>query len=519
MLPHLDHTTKRTLRGITFGASEIGPDVPERAAPHIVSHQTTERMITFLLCIALLILSYLIYAKYLERLFNVNPKADPPCKTHYDGVDYLPLPAWKTFLIQLLNIAGLGPIFGALLGAMYGPVAFLWITLGGILIGAMHDFASGILSMHLNGLSLPEIVGRYLGLGVKQMMRGLTLFLMVLVGAVFLVGPAGILEGMTNVSQSIWVWIILVYYILATLLPIDKIIGRFYPIFGAALFIMAFGMLYVLVFDAYTIPELTLDTLRNFKTDAAQYPILPTLFITIACGAVSGFHATQSPLMARCLTSERQAKPVFFGAMIAESMIALIWAAIGMAFWGGVPELNSRLAEHGNNAAWAVHTITHTTLGKTGAFLALLGVVVAPITSGDSAFRSARLIVADFLHLEQKSMRRRLYICVPLFIVGFGITLLDFDVIWKYFAWMNQTLAAITLWTISVYLASERKNHWISTLPALFMTLVVTLYILIAPEGLSLDYTLGLILSGVITAFLFGFFLVYLKQRAEPLRK
>lgn len=470
-------------------------------------------MLTFLICLTLLGGSYFTYGKYLEKLFGADPSCETPCQTNFDGVDYLPMPMWKTFLIQLLNIAGLGPIFGALLGAMYGPVAFLWITFGGIFIGALQDYASGMLSLKMNGLSFPEIVGRYLGLPVKQLMRGVTLFLMVLVGAVFLVGPAGILQGMTSVSQNLWVWIILVYYILATLLPIDKIIGRFYPIFGAALFIMALGILYVLIFGPYSIPELGPESWRNFKTDAAMFPIFPTLFITIACGAVSGFHATQSPLMARCVTNQRQGRPVFFGAMIAESVIAMIWAAIGMAFWGGVPELNAVMAEQGNNAAWAVNQITHTTLGRVGAVLALLGVVVAPITSGDSAFRCARLIAADFLHLEQRSIRKRLYISIPLFVVGFAITQMQFDVIWKYFAWLNQTLAAICLWTVTVYLYMHGKNWWIAFFPSIFMTLVVCTYILIAPEGLLLPYGTGLTLASVFTLAICLLALWYMKRQ------
>lgn len=457
-------------------------------------------MVTFLICLALLVTAYFTYGKYLEKIFDADPSSETPCKTHYDGVDYLPLPMWKTFLIQLLNIAGLGPIFGALMGAMYGPVAFLWITFGGIFIGAMHDYASGMLSLKMNGLSFPEIVGRYLGLTIKQLMRGVTLLLMVLVGAVFLVGPAGILQGMTSLSQTVWVWIILIYYILATLLPIDKIMGRLYPVFGAALFIMALGILGVLFFGPYSIPNLTPENWHNFKTNTELFPIFPTLFITIACGAVSGFHATQSPLMARCITNQKQGRPVFFGAMIAESIIAMIWAAIGMAFWGGVPELNAAMAEHGNNAAWAVNQITNTTLGRVGSILALLGVVVAPITSGDSAFRCARLITADFLHLEQRSIKKRLLISIPLFIAGFGITQMKFDVIWDYFAWLNQTLAAICLWTVTVYLYLHRKNWIIALVPAIFMTLTVCTYIFIASEeGLALPYNIGLAIATGLT--------------------
>lgn len=456
-------------------------------------------MVTFLICLGLLIASYFTYARYLERIFEADPGRDTPSKLYYDGVDYMPLPPWKTFLIQLLNIAGLGPIFGALLGAMYGPVAFLWITFGTIFIGALQDYASGMISLHYKGMSFPEIVGRYLGLTVKQVMRGFTLFLMVLVGAVFMVGPAGILQGLTGIGQTVWVWIILAYYILATLLPVDKIIGRFYPVFGAALFIMALGILGVLLFGPYTIPDLTWESLRNMKADPEGFPIFPTLFIIIACGAVSGFHATQSPMMARCLTNERQGRPVFFGAMVSEAVIALIWAAIGMAFWGGVDKLNDTLAAHGNNAAWAVNVITQTTLGRVGAVLALLGVVVAPITSGDTAFRSARLIAADFLKMDQKSLARRLYICVPLFIAGFAITLMDFDVIWKYFAWANQCLAAICLWTVTVYLAGRGKPYLLAFLPSVFMTFIVSFYIFIAREGIALPYDTGLMLGSLVT--------------------
>jgi len=455
-------------------------------------------MITFLICLALLVGSYFIYGKYLERLFGAKKNRAVPSKTHYDGVDYIPMPMWKTFLIQFLNIAGLGPIFGAMLGATFGPVVFLWITLGGIFIGAVQDYASGMMSVAHKGLSFPEIVGIYLGKNFKQFMRLFTVFLMVLVGAVFMVGPAGLISGFTGMNVSLWIGIILVYYIVATLLPIDKIIGRIYPVFGFCLLFMALAILVVLI-GSYEIPELTSETFRNMKTESADFPIFPVLFITVACGAVSGFHATQSPLMARCITCETQGRPVFFGAMIVESIVALIWAAIAMAFFGGVEGLNLSLAEHGNNAAWGVETIANTTLGKFGAILALLGVVFAPITSGDTAFRSARLIVADFLNLEQRSMRKRLYISIPLFVVGFGITLMNFDVIWRYFAWANQTLAAISLWAITVYLVSKKKNFYITLFPAIFMTMIVSTYLFTGKEMLAVSYFTGVIMGGVVT--------------------
>ncbi len=456
-------------------------------------------MITFLVCLALLVGSYFTYGRYLERLFGAKRDREVPSKSHYDGVDYLPMPMWKTFLIQFLNIAGLGPIFGAMLGAMFGPVVFLWITLGGILIGAVQDYASGMMSIAHKGLSFPEITGLYLGRNFKQFMRLFTVFLMVLVGAVFMVGPAGLIAGFTGTDAAMWVGVILVYYVVATLLPIDKVIGRIYPLFGFCLLFMALAILGVLLFGDYTIPELTGQTLRNMKTDASAFPVFPVLFITVACGAVSGFHATQSPLMARCVRHEMQGRPVFFGAMIVESIVALIWAAMAMAFFGGVEGLNISLAEHGNNAAWGVETIAHTTLGRLGAILALLGVVFAPITSGDTAFRSARLIVADFTGVEQKSVRKRLWISLPLFVIGFAITLMNFDVIWRYFAWANQTLAAVSLWAVAVYLASKRKNFYIALFPAVLMTMIVCTYLFTGNEMFALPYTTGLLIGGAAT--------------------
>ena len=456
-------------------------------------------MITFLICLLLLVGSYFTYGKYLQRLFGAKKDREVPSKTHYDGVDYIPMPMWKTFLIQFLNIAGLGPIFGAMLGATFGPVVFLWITFGGIFIGAVQDYASGMMSIAHKGLSFPEIVGIYLGKNFKQFMRLFTVFLMVLVGAVFMVGPAGLISGFTGMNVSLWIGIILVYYVIATLLPIDKVIGRIYPVFGFCLLFMALALLGVLFFGNYEIPELTGETFRNMKTNPADFPIFPVLFITVACGAVSGFHATQSPLMARCITNEMQGRPVFFGAMIVESIVALIWAAIAMAFFGGVEGLNLSLAEHGNNAAWGVEMIANTTLGKLGAVLALLGVVFAPITSGDTAFRSTRLIVADFMGMEQKSIRKRLYISIPLFVVGFAITLMNFDVIWRYFAWANQTLAAISLWAVTIYLVSKRKNFYITFFPAILMTLIISTYLFTGKEMLAVSYQTGVILGGTVT--------------------
>lgn len=443
-------------------------------------------MITFIVCLGLLITAYFTYGRYLEHLADVDTKHKTPVDRMEDGIDYIRLPRWRIFLIQLLNIAGTGPIFGAILGACFGPIAFLWITLGGIFFGAMHDFLSGMIIMRHDGRSLPEIIGIYLGFPTRMIVRIFSIILMVLVGAVFILSPADLLTNMIpGISKNIWIWIILIYYILATMLPVDKIIGKLYPIFGVALVSMAVGLLGVLIFSNYRIPELT--TLHNFQLNPDALPIIPTLFITIACGAISGFHATQSPLMARCIANESQCRSVFYGSMISESIIALIWAAIAMAFFNGPTALGEQLAEHGENAAWAVDVISNTTLGKIGAILALLGVVVAPITSGDTAFRSARLIIADIFNIDQRPILKRFAICIPLFVVGYAITLVNFDIIWRYFAWANQTLAAVVLWTIYVWLARKNSNYWIALIPAIAMTFVVTCFVFVSPQFVGIE--------------------------------
>ena len=476
-------------------------------------------MITFLICLGALILAYFTYGRYLEKVCEVNPCNPVPSKTHYDGVDYLPLPRWRIFLVQLLNIAGLGPIFGALLGAAYGPVAFLWITLGGIFIGAMHDFVAGVISLKNNGLSLPEIIGKYMGEGTRKFMRIAALLLMVLVGAVFMSQPAELiaanislpaLETAMSATMSWEVFVviilILIYYILATIMPIDKIIGRIYPVFGLAVLVMALGILGILLFqsDKFVIPELT--SLENCIANAKDFPIVPMLFTTIACGAISGFHATQSPMMARCMTNEKQSRSVFYGAMIAESIIALIWAAIAMAFWGGAEGLNNAIAEYGGSAARMVNIISVETLGHYVAPFVIVGIVACAITSGDTAFRSARLIAADMLGISQTGLAKRILVSLPLFLLGvFIIFALPFQTIWSYFAWMNQTLAAITLWCITVYLAKHRKPVLIGLLPALFMTYVCSSYIFISPmmaglENRACAYALGAVMTVAIAS-------------------
>lgn len=476
-------------------------------------------MITFIVCLTALIVAYFTYGKYLEKVCGIDAANPVPSKTMYDGVDYIPMPRWKVFLIQLLNIAGLGPIFGALLGAAYGPVAFLWITLGGIFMGAMHDFIAGVISLKSNGQSLPEIIGNYLGGGTRAFMRVFSVFLMVLVGAVFMSQPAELVASNISIpslevqafSGMSWelvavLAVILVYYILATLLPIDKLIGRIYPLFGIALLVMAVSILYILFVhsDTYIIPELT--SLENQIANADKFPIVPMLFTTIACGAISGFHATQSPMMARCMTNENQSRSIFYGAMISESIVALIWAAIGMAFWGGVEGLNTAIAEYGGSAAKMVDVITSATMGPVVAAFVLVGVVGCAITSGDTAFRCARLIVADIFGIEQKKFLKRVFVSLPLFAAAlFIIFALPFQTIWSYFAWCNQTLAVITLWCITVYLFKKGKPVVIGILPALVMTYVCSSYIFISPmmfgmENCLLAYILGGVLTVVIAA-------------------
>jgi carbon starvation protein CstA len=455
-------------------------------------------MISFCVSVFLLLAGYFCYSKVVERIFGLQPDRKTPAYTLMDGVDYVPMPWWRIFLIQFLNIAGLGPIFGAVMGAMYGPAAFLWIVLGTVFGGAVHDYFSGMLSVRNNGMSLPEIMGKYMGSGFKQFMRLFTVVLMVLVGAVFVAGPSKLLANMTPdfMNFTLWCIIIFAYYIVATLLPIDKLIGKIYPVFGFAMLFMAIGIGGGMIWNGVPIPEITF---ANMHPDPDHYPIFPMLFISIACGAISGFHATQSPLMARCLQNERQGRRVFYGAMVAEGIVALIWAAAAMSFFGSVGGLQQFLQANGNNAAVVVDKIAHSWLGVFGGLLAIIGVIAAPITSGDTAFRSARLIVSDFIRYSQKNIGHRLIVSAPLFVMALAILQIDFEVIWRYFAWANQTLATATLWTITVYLAKEHKAYWITLFPALFMTMVISTYIVVAPEGLGLPVNIGYIAGTIAT--------------------
>lgn len=447
-------------------------------------------MTSFLIALAVLIGGYFLYGLFAERVFGIDPERTTPAVSKADGVDYMPMSTWRVFLIQFLNIAGLGPIFGAIMGVMFGPAAFLWIVLGTIFGGAVHDFISAMMSLRHDGESLPELIGRELGPVVKNILRVVSCVLLILVAAVFVVTPAGLLADMTPgwADAIFWTSAIFLYYALATMLPVDKLIGRLYPVFGFALLFMAGGLLVVLLSGSVTIPDGFADGL--YSRSPQGHPIFPMMFVSIACGAVSGFHATQSPIMARCLKNEKLARPIFYGAMVAEGIVALIWAAAAIAFTGGYENLHQYMASH-SGAGALVHEISLDWLGAFGGFLALLGVIAAPITTGDTALRSARLVVADAARIDQRPIWKRLLVCIPIFAVTIGLMMIDFNILWRYFAWTNQLLSAFTLWAATVYLTRKGKLYLITLFPAVFMTAVVVTYILYAPEGFSLDYGLS----------------------------
>ena len=477
-------------------------------------------MITFTIALVVLILGYWLYGSYINRVFGPDDRQTPAI-TKADGVDYIPLPNWKIFMIQFLNIAGLGPIFGAIMGAQFGTASYLWIVFGTIFAGAVHDFFSGALSIRNGGESLPEIVGRYLGVRTKKVMTIFTMILMILVGAVFVSGPAELIAGMTPdwMNAYFWIAVIFIYYVLATLLPVDKIIGKVYPLFAFALLFMAMGVLVMLYIKSPDLPEMW----DGFGTKYETNPIFPMMFISIACGAISGFHATQSPLMARCMRSERHCRPIFYGAMVAEGAVALIWAAAATYFFHENGVIDAETGKAFSGAAVATR-ISNEWLGTLGGILAILGIVAAPITSGDTALRSARLIAADFLHIDQKPISKRLLICIPLFLLTIAVLVYSlsdaegFKIIWRYFAWCNQTLSVFTLWAITVYLVRHDKNYYIALLPALLMTLVCSTYICIAPEGLSLPQPIAYAIGGICTIIALIWFIRWHRKEVREMR-
>lgn len=457
-------------------------------------------MYSFITCVLILIASYFIYGKVIEKVAGVDETRETPVHRLQDGVDYMPLSRAKNFLVHFLNIAGLGPIFGAIQGALFGPAAFLWITFGTIFIGGVHDFFSGYMSLRNDGLTMPKIVSKYLGNRIEKYVAVLIILTGILVSATFAKGAADLISNLTSIPVLICITIIFLYFIIATIFPIDKIIGKIYPIFGAFLLIMALIMIVgVFINPAYTIPEFTTSGL--YLTDKN---IFPYLFVTIACGAISGFHASQSPIVARCMENENDARPVFFGAMVLEGIVALIWAAVAMAFFHSQPQL---AAIYNASPAVAVNRMATVLVGPVGLLLTIIGVVVCPITTGDTALRSSRITIADQLHLNHEKIISRLEVGIPLFLISFGLTFIDFSLIWRYFAWSQLIVATIVLYAASVYLIKKEKQYIIALAPAIVCTLIAFAYILQAPEGLRLPSMISNIISIIATAITTAIFL------------
>jgi carbon starvation protein CstA len=474
-------------------------------------------MISLFISFAMLIFGYLVYGRLAEMVFSPDDR-QTPATLRNDGVDFVPMKTWRAYLIQLLNIAGTGPIFGALMGAAFGPIVFLWIVFGSILGGAVHDYMCGMISARHDGASIAELSGDYLGKVAKIIMRIFSVVLLVLCGTVFVTSPAGLLEKLTPdwMSGTFWAIVILIYFLLATLLPIDKLIGKLYPIFGILLIVMAGAVIGGILLSGgkYTIPEISLENLHPKNT-----PVWPYMFVTVACGAISGFHATQSPMIAKCITSEKIGRRVFYGAMISESVIALVWAAAGVSFYGTTQVLNEALAGGTSNVVYEISTGV---LGALGGILAVVGVIICPITSGDTAFRSARLILAETFKLDQKKSVNRLIITIPLLIIGGALTWFaivnknGFQVVWRYFSWSNQTLAMIALWVSTAYLLKQGKHRFgslLTALPAVFMTAVSVTYILMADEGFRLSQTISYVAGIIAAVVLAGVYLVFLFRR------
>lgn len=479
-------------------------------------------MVSLFISFVFLIVGYVVYGRVTEKIFAPDDRETPAIAVN-DGVDCVPMKRWKAFLVQLLNIAGTGPIFGALMGAVFGPVVFLWIVFGSILGGAVHDYMSGMISSRHNGASIAELSGTYLGKAARWFMRLFSVVLLVLCGTVFVTSPAGLLDELTPdwMNGTFWAVIILIYYLLATLLPIDKLIGKLYPIFGVLLIVMAAAVIGGIVFSGgkYTIPELSLQNLHPQGT-----PVWPYMFITVACGAVSGFHATQSPMIAKCIKSEKEGRSVFYGAMISESVIALVWAAAGVAFYGTTQLLSDALSGGASNVVYEISTGV---LGAFGGILAVAGVVVCPITSGDTAFRSARLILAEIFNLNQKKIKNRLLITIPLLAIGGLLTWFaivndnGFQIVWRYFSWSNQTLAMVALWVATAYLLKCGKYRFgslLTALPATFMTAVSITYILMAKEGFRLNQTVSYTIGAVAAALLLIVYLTRLIRENQSVK-
>ncbi|WP_338789083.1 carbon starvation protein A [Metabacillus sp. FJAT-53654] len=464
-------------------------------------------MATFIVSVVLLIVGYFVYSRVVERIFGINDQRVTPAYTKTDGLDFMPMGWLKATLIQLLNIAGLGPIFGAIMGALYGPVAFIWIVIGCLFAGAVHDYFSGMLSLKHGGEQFPTLVGRYLGKSVKTIINLVSIVLMILVAAAFTAGPAQLVEQLTPLSYSASLLLIFVYFVLAAVLPINKLIGKIYPVFGVILIIMAVSIGFALFFMDYSVPNLTFKNLHP-----GEIPVWPLLMVTISCGAISGFHSTQSPILSRTLKKESDGRRVFFGAMVAEGIIALIWAAAGMTFFGGPDGLQGALAEGGT--AGVVNEISKSTLGQFGGILAILGVIILPITTGDTALRSSRMMLVElfskFGNFDSKI--KTVLMTIPVVIPTYLLTQMDYTFLWRYVGWTNQVVATVMLWTAAMFLLQSKKFHWIASIPALFMTAVTGSYIFYAPEGFQLSYQTSMICGSVVFVSVFVWFLVQLKK-------
>ena len=486
-------------------------------------------MITFIVSVLLLIAGYFVYGKIVERYLDVDPSRKTPAYEKADGVDFAPMPTWKVFVIQFLNIAGLGPIFGAVTGAAYGPAAYLWIVFGCIFMGAVHDFFAGMMSIRNGGVNMPDVASKYLGKGMKGVMNFVVAFLLLSVGVSFVIGPSGLMANLTGWDKEVWLYIIFGYYILATLLPVDKIIGSIYPFMGAILLFMAFGVGITMVVGdlngTHHMVELTPSMLKNWHFNPGSHILIPMMFIVISCGAISGFHATQSPMMARCLKNEKHARPVFYGAMIAEGIVAMVWATAAMAYFGGPEGLNAAMTDTGieidgqliknAQAADLVNLICNSWLGKVGAIIAILGVVICPITSGDTAFRSLRLSIADFFKFDQKPIAKRLIICIPVFVVAFFFCKVDFSTAWSYFGIANQIFAALVMWTGAAYLTTKGKPHWMCSIPATFLTFICVCFLIVSPLGFHLSTAVGYPVGIAVALAAFIFCVVKSSRKAK----
>ena len=486
-------------------------------------------MITFIVAVLLLIAGYFVYGKVVERYLSVDPSRKTPAYEMADGVDYTPIPTWKVFVIQFLNIAGLGPIFGAVTGAAYGPAAYLWIVFGCIFMGAVHDFFAGMMSIRNGGVNMPDIASKYLGKGMKGVMNFVVAFLLLSVGVSFVIGPSGLMANLTGWDKEVWLYIIFGYYVLATLLPVDKIIGSIYPFMGAILLFMALGVGITMIVGAlngtHHMVELTPAMLKNWHFNPGSHILIPMMFIVISCGAISGFHATQSPMMARCLKNEKHARPVFYGAMIAEGIVAMIWATAAMAYFGGPEGLNAAMTDTGievngqliknAQAADLVNLICNSWLGKVGAIIAILGVVICPITSGDTAFRSLRLSIADLFKFDQKPIVKRLVICIPIFVVAFFFCKVDFSTAWSYFGIANQIFAALVMWTGAAYLTTKGKPHWMCSIPATFLTFICVCFLIVSPLGFHLSTAVGYPVGIAVALAAFVFYIVKSARKSK----